>query len=92
MLSKTRGFVDLIIVDVPEGLPVPGVSIPPKEIPSWNAKDPLFIEGATDLADNLLQDDGALILIHPIDSEIQVLIEENLKRTEMEIRKTWIGG
>jgi len=31
-----QAAVDLIIVDVPEGLPVPTVSNPPGSIPKWN--------------------------------------------------------
>lgn len=63
--SCTEPCVDLILVDMPEGLHVPSVSDPPNEIPSWNAVDDEWLDPIFDFADNHLVDDGALIIIHP---------------------------
>jgi hypothetical protein len=36
-MQGTDGGVDLMIVDIPKGLPVPMVSSPPTSIPGWNS-------------------------------------------------------
>jgi hypothetical protein len=38
-VQGTTGGVDLMIVDVVEGLPVPMVSSPPTSVPEWNSED-----------------------------------------------------
>jgi hypothetical protein len=57
--------VDLILADIPEGLPVPGISNPPTSIPTWNQETPEWLQPIFDFADNHLHDDGAIILFHP---------------------------
>ena len=66
--------VDLIIFDVPEGLPVPGVSLG-NEIPSWNqldvrpgesgSEESPWIHAAFDFADQWIADDGAVLVFYP---------------------------
>ena len=67
-------LVDLVIVDVPENLPVPGI-IPTGEVPHWNkpkmrSKGPgkhesPWIHKAFEFASTWLQDDGAVLVFFP---------------------------
>ncbi len=36
VLAKSKPALDLIIADIPEGLPVPSISNPPSTLPVWN--------------------------------------------------------
>ena len=67
-------LVDLVIFDVPENLPVPGI-IPAGEVPHWNklkmkSKCPgrhesPWIHRAFEFASTWLQDDGAILVFFP---------------------------
>ena len=63
-LCKFGGF-DLIIADLPEGLPVPNVSSPPNAIPYWNAHNTHDIEALFEFVDGYLTDDAPLVLFMP---------------------------
>jgi hypothetical protein len=55
--------LDLILANIPEGLPAPGISNPPLSIPAWNQESKEWL--LFDFADEHLYDDGATILFHP---------------------------
>jgi hypothetical protein len=57
--------VDLILVDIPEGLLVPSVLEPANSIPAWNIYDNSYLDPIFEFAKECLQDDGAIIVIHP---------------------------
>jgi len=59
----------LVIADIPEGFPVPGVSIPPSSIPSWNAKSDKFLLVLFSFCMQYLHDDGALLVFYPEDAK-----------------------
>jgi hypothetical protein len=61
-------MADLVIADIPENLPVPNVSDPAYSVPSWNALDSDFIGKLFDFADEILHDNGVLLLFHPNDN------------------------
>jgi hypothetical protein len=62
---NAKATLDLIIVDVPEDLPVPTVSKPTDAVPPWNQSANSILEAAFVFAENYLQDDGAMIVIDP---------------------------
>jgi hypothetical protein len=62
------GMADFVIADIPENLPVPNVSDPADSVPSWNALDPDFLGELFDFADEIINDDEALLLFHPVDN------------------------
>jgi hypothetical protein len=66
--------VDLILADIPEGLPVLGISNPPTSIPTWNEETPEWLQPIFDFADNHLHDDGAIILFHPFRMTTKAMI------------------
>jgi hypothetical protein len=67
-------LVDLVIFDVPENLPVPGI-LPAGEIPHWNKlklntksngrQESPWIHRAFEFASAWLQDDGAVLVFYP---------------------------
>jgi hypothetical protein len=57
--------IDLVIADMPEGLPVPSLSMPGTSIPKWNMANPTWLEAVFEFADGHLHDDGAIVIIHP---------------------------
>jgi hypothetical protein len=67
--------MDLIIVDVPKGLPVLSVSYPANVVPPWNQSAESLLEAVFVFAEDYLQDDGAIIVIHPfqVDAKSTIL-------------------
>ena len=94
-LGVTRsdvGMADLVIADLPENLPVPNVSDPSYNVPSWNALDSDFLDELFDFADEILHDDGALLLFHPDDNgELRESIEDHFAAFGFTIFKEWLG-
>lgn len=82
-------FVDLIIADLPEGLPVPGVSDPPTSIPAWNEDSTDFWQNTFDFAENHLHDDGAMILFHPYHAATKSNILGYCNAFNFRVRKEW---
>jgi hypothetical protein len=67
---NAKATLDLIIVDVPESLHVPIVSSLADadidaDVRSWNKSAESFLEAVFVFAEDYLQDDGAIIVIHP---------------------------
>ena len=82
-------FVDLIIADLPENLPVPGVSDPPRSIPAWNEGASDWLQSIFDFAENHLHDDGAMILFHPFRATTKSEILGYCDVYGMKVRKEW---
>jgi hypothetical protein len=61
-VQGTSSGVDLMIVDIPEGLPVPIVSSPPTSVLVWNSTDESFLPLVFDFGRSLVHDNGALLL------------------------------
>jgi hypothetical protein len=63
-VQGTAGGVDLMIVDIPEGLLVSMVSSPPTSVPKWNSEDKNFLAMVFDFGSSLVHDNGVLLLFH----------------------------
>ena len=86
------GMADLVIADLPENLPVPNVSYPSYNIPTWNALDTDFLGELFDFADEILHDDGALLLFHPDDNgDFRESIQDHFAAFGFTIFKEWLG-
>jgi hypothetical protein len=81
--------VDLIIVDMPENLPVPTISDPPGQIPPWNATEDDWLDPIFDFADNHLVDDGAIIIVHPYRQSIKANSLGYSEGTAFTLFKDW---
>jgi hypothetical protein len=62
---NAKATLDLIIVDVPEDLLIPTMSDPVDVVPPWNQSADSLLEAVFVFAEDYLQDDGAIIVIHP---------------------------
>ena len=88
-VSNMQPCVDLMIVDMPEGLPVPGISILSTSIPQWNFEPKDWLQPIFDFADQHLQDDGAIIIIYPFRLVTKSNILGYCKSYGSNIRKEW---
>jgi hypothetical protein len=87
----TTGKVDLMIVDIPEGLPVPMVSSPPTSVPEWNSNDKNFLAMVFDFGSSLVHDNGVLLLFHNNDLKLRADIRGSAKAYHFKILKEWTG-
>lgn len=83
--------IDLLIADIPEGLPVPSISSGPSIIPSWNKIDSNCVESIFAFADAFLHDDAALLLFHSFDSTITADIVWWASDFKFDLKKEWWG-
>lgn len=59
-------YLDLLIADIPDNLPVPGILNPPNSIPEWNKTDvDDFVEILFAYVVRYMSDDGAILLFLP---------------------------
>jgi hypothetical protein len=87
----TTGGVDLMIVDIPEGLPVPMVSSPPTSVPEWNSNDKNFLAMLFDMGSSLVHGNGVLLLFHKDDLKLRADIRGSAKTYQFKILKEWTG-
>jgi hypothetical protein len=90
-VQGTTGGVDLMIVDIPEGLPVPMVSSPPSSVPQWNSEDKNFLPILFVLGSSLVHDNGVLLLFHKDDPKFRASIRGFVKAYHFSIMKDWTG-
>ena len=83
--------MDLILADIPEGLPVPGISNPSTAIPTWNQETHEWLQPIFDFADNHVHDDGAIILFHPFRMTTKAMILGYCECFGFQVRKEWWG-
>jgi hypothetical protein len=80
-----------MIVDIPEGLPVPMVSSPPTSVPRWNSDDKNFLSIWFDIGNSLIHDNGVLLLFHKDDLQLRADIRGYSKAYHFSIFKEWTG-
>jgi hypothetical protein len=90
-MQGTDGGVDLMIVDIPEGLPIPMVSSPPTSVPGWNSADKNFLPLVFDFGSSLVHDNGALLLFHKDDLKFRADIRGFANAYHFKILKEWTG-
>jgi hypothetical protein len=87
---NAKATVDLIIVDVPKGLLVPIVLDPADVIPPWNQSIESFLEVVFVFAEDYLQDDCAIIVIHPYQVVSMSTILRYCVEYNFETYKEWL--
>ena len=70
-VRDAKAGVDLMIMDIPEGLPVPTVASPTSSVPEWNKLPDRFVETVFEIASGLVHDNGVLLLFHPNDLQMR---------------------
>jgi hypothetical protein len=88
--QDTTGGVDLMIVDIPEGLPIPMVSSSPTSVPEWNSDDKNFLAMLFDMGSSLVHDNGVLLLFHKDDLKLKADIKGSAKAYHFKILKEWM--
>ena len=98
--DKTRAFrgvwdakagVDLMIMDIPEGLSVPTVASPTSSVPEWNKLLDRFVETVFEIASGLVHDNGVLLLFYPDDLQMRANIRGCLKAYHFSFFKEFMG-
>jgi hypothetical protein len=87
---NAKATLDLIIVDVLEDLPVPTVSDPANVVPPWNQSAKSLLEAIFVFAEDYLQDDCAIIVIHPFQVDAKSTILGYCVEYDFETRKEWL--
>jgi hypothetical protein len=87
----TTGGVDLMIVDIPEGFPIPMVSSPHTSVPEWNSDDKNFLTMVFDIGSSLVHDNEVLLLFHKDDLKLRADIRGYSKAYHFSILKEWMG-
>jgi hypothetical protein len=90
-VQGTTTGIDLMIVDIPEGLPVPIVSSLPTSVPVWNSTNENFLPLVFDFGSSLVHDNGALLLFHKDDLKLKADIRGYAKAYHFSIFKEWTG-
>ena len=83
--------VDLMIMDIPEGLPVPTVTSSASSVPEWNKLPDRFVETVFEVASELVHDSGVLLLFHPDDLQMRADIRGCLKAYNFSLFKEFMG-
>jgi hypothetical protein len=86
---KKKLVMDLIIVEYPDGLRVPGASNPPTQIPHWNREIPNFLTFIISFAATYLHDDGAFLIFYPDGSSMRRDISGYFKNYNFKIKDEW---
>jgi hypothetical protein len=76
-----------MIVDIPEGLPVPMVSSLPTSVPEWNSNDKNFLAMVFDFGSSLVHDNGVLLLFHKDNLKLRADIKGSAKAYHFKILK-----
>ena len=87
MLHKAA--VDLVIAEYPDGLPVPGVSEFPGQVPNWNKHVQNFIKFTIGFCQGYLHDDGALLLFYPDSVQVKKEVLSFLYNNNLEVKEEW---
>ena len=90
-VRDAKARIDLMIIDIPEGLPVPTMASPTSSIPKWNKLPDRFVETVFEIASGLVHDNGVLPLFHPNDLQMRADIRGCLKACHFSLFKEFIG-
>jgi hypothetical protein len=88
-IVQKRAVVDLVIAEFPDGLPVPGLSNPPSQVPTWNAFHPKFLQIMMSFTVQYLHDDGAFILFYPDSIAMKNEICGYFKNYNFKVQEEW---
>ena len=83
--------IDLMVVDVPEGLHVPTISAPPAPIPRWNEFGDSWLVPVFDFASTYLHDRGALLVMYPSSSSHRGQLLGCCASYRFKVSQTWLG-
>jgi hypothetical protein len=89
-ISLTAVGIDLMIVDIPKGLPIFMVSSPPTSVLEWNTMDRNFLHMVLDFGSSFIHDNRVLLLLHKDDLQLRADIRGYSKAYHFLILKEWM--
>ena len=91
-MPNARAGLDVIFIDCPENLPVPGVSKPAHVVPAWNADaDDEALKFMCTFAIEHLHDDGCIVLFHSYSRKSKENIAGVCEAYNLVQKKDWMG-
>jgi hypothetical protein len=87
---NAKETLDLIIIDLPEDLHVSTVSEPADVVPPWNQSADSLLEAVFVFVEDYLQDDNAMIVIHPFQVDAKSTILRYCVEYGFETCKEWL--
>jgi hypothetical protein len=86
---QKRAAVDLVIAEYPDGLPVPGLSNPPSQVPTWNGFRPKFLKVMRSFTVQYLHNNGAFLLFYLDSAVVKKEISRFFKNYHFKVQE-WI--
>jgi hypothetical protein len=83
--------VELILLDIPENLPVPNLSSPATSVPPWNTLRLGFLDHVFDFASVHIQDRGAILLFFPDNLELKAKLRGYMTTYSFALFREWMG-
>lgn len=83
--------MDLIIVDIPEGLHVPTISAPPAPIPTWNVFSTNWLVPVFDFAQEYLHDRGGILVMYPSSVPHKSHLLGCCQQYGFKVAQSWLG-
>jgi hypothetical protein len=83
--------IDLVIVDIPNNLDVPNISIADGEVPTWNMEKAGFLDTVFYFSSTHLQNDGAISLFYVDNSKLKMSLRGFLKVYHFKVHKEGMG-
>ena len=90
-VQGTAGEIDLMIVDIPKGLPIPMVAFLPTSVLGWNSTNKNFLPLVFDLGNLLVHDNGMLLFFYKDNLKLKADIRGFAKAYHFSILKEWTG-
>ena len=90
-VQDAKAGVDLMIMDILEGLPIPTVASPTSSVPEWNKLLDRLLETVFKIASGLVHNNGVLLLFHPDDLQMRADIRGCLKAYHFSLFKEFMG-
>lgn len=89
-IHHIRPAADLVIAEIPDGMPVPGISTESSTVPVWNALVPDFLKIVIGFSRKFMHDDGALLLFHPDNPQLKREIGSWLNNNNLKHKDDWM--
>ncbi len=88
-MHHVGGAVDLVLANLPEGLPILDLSIPLDSTPSWNERNPKSLNILFSLYNSFLDDDATFSIFYLDDPNVLKDIMGYLSSNNFKIHQKW---
>ena len=88
-MVQKQATVDLVIVEYPDGLPIPSLSNPPSQVPSWNVFHPNDLKVMMSFTIQYLHNDDAFLLFYLDSTVVKKEIFGYFKNSHFKVQEEW---